>query len=132
MHWQLLSDRRVSFHLWNGVNCSYGSLPVFSDEQLNRWVQSAVVYDHTALLVKFYHNGQLVGEEGISNHVPICIGPAWIGHWNTGGMPQYSKDVRNFRGRIDELAIFGRALSSEEIPTPVQSRRFHRRSRCFQ
>ena len=46
--------------------------------------------------------------------VPICIGPACIGLWQQGNW-QSETGSRNITGRIDELAIFGRALTPDEI-----------------
>lgn len=120
MHWQVLHDGAVSLTLWNGKNYTYKSAPVLLDTQLSRWVQTAVVYDHRARLVKFYHDGRLIGVQPIKEHVPICIGRACIGNWRVGDLPGDPRDpatfqVRNFRGRIDEMAIFRRALSDTEI-----------------
>ena len=73
---------------------------------LNRWVQLASVYDHSAARVRFYIDGEAMGEAEIVHHVPMCIGTAKIGQWDRH---------RNFRGRIDELAIFGRPLTADEV-----------------
>ena len=120
VHWQVHQDGAVSLTLWNGKNYAYKSAPMFLDSQINCWVQTAVVYDHRAGLVKFYRDGQLVDTKPITKHVRLCIGRAWIGNWRLGGIPEDPRDpintnIRNFRGRIDEMAIFRRALSNEEI-----------------
>ena len=44
---------------------------------------------------------------------PITIGPASIGNWRFDTYP--GAFDRNFRGRMDELAIFGRPLSADEV-----------------
>ena len=126
MHWQVDHDGAVWLTLWNGKNYTYKSAPIFLAAQLSRWVQTGVVYDHRARLVKFYHNGQLISAEPIKKHVPICIGRAWIGNWRVGDLPEDPHDpsnVRNFRGRIDELAIFRRALSDEEVRRAFEAER---------
>ena len=51
----------------------------------------------------------MTDETRIQKHVPICIGPAQIGLASMWTPP------RSFHGRIDEMAIFGRPLKSDEI-----------------
>jgi hypothetical protein len=108
---------------WN-VSCEDGSLelsicgwplphfksqPIFDDAaRFYRWTHVAEVYDHASMSAKLYIDGQVMKESKIQRHVPISIGPAWIGHWNVG-------PSRNLHGRIAELVILGRVLNREEI-----------------
>jgi hypothetical protein len=118
VHWQVHQDGILSLTVWNDKNYCYKSAPIFRNAEWSRWVQIAVVYDHRARLVKFYLDGRLVGSQPIRKHIPLCIGRAWIGNWRMGDLLEDPKDpvnIRNFRGRMDELAIFGRALSDEEV-----------------
>ena len=113
VHWQIDSNGRVCFgrfgvkHL-GAEGCVWESSPVFDQSRLRCWMQLAAVYDRTSR-VRFYVNGQSVGEVATKyqERIPLCIGPARIGLWCT--------DPRTFNGRIDELAIFGRLLTSDEI-----------------
>ena len=50
-----------------------------------------------------------VGESNGGPFGPIVIGPACIGNWEQG------HEARYFRGKIDELAIFGRPLRADEV-----------------
>jgi hypothetical protein len=92
------------------------SAPVFDNKRLHRWrwTHLAVVYDHSTARARFYADAHAMGEGALDKHVPICIGPAWIGHWNGHNLGQ-ADPMRNFRGRIDELVIFGRPLKLEEL-----------------
>jgi hypothetical protein len=112
VHWQLDSEGRVcfgQFGIQEGRDArAWKSAPAFDQSRLRHWTHLAAVFEPPAR-VKFFVDGQLTGEDMAENkeRIPICIGPAWIGMWN--GAP------RTFNGRIDELAVFGRALKSDEI-----------------
>ncbi len=113
--WQLWSDGRVQFDALRG---ELFSVPIFDRAQCRyRWAHLATAYDHAGPCVRFYFDGQMVNEVTTQEHAPICIGPAWIGHWNNKGLMAAGNgdDRRHFHGRIDELMIFGRPLSSDEI-----------------
>ena len=92
----------------------YSSILVFNDTRLRRWTHLVLVYDHASMNIRFYADGNAVGDGKIDKHTPICIGSAWIGHWNNLDL-RTADPMRNFRGSIDELAIFGRPLKSDEI-----------------
>ena len=82
-------------------------------DRLRRWIHLACVYDHAAGHVRFYVDGQNVGEVENRNVRPITIGPACIGNWDRDAIPY--PEPRNFLGRMDELAIFGRPLRADEV-----------------
>ena len=111
--WQLWSDGHVEFGVHDWREPYFHSKPVFDRTRFYRWTHLALTYDRTAARVALYVDGQLLDEAHVPEHVPICIGSARIGQWNPGG--SLPGQVRNFHGRIDELAIFGRVLKSDEI-----------------
>lgn len=79
---------------------------------LNAWSHIALSYDGTT--VRFYLNGVLDSwvDDTLTVVLPF-IGPVgWIGGW--GNLPTQTSE-QPFQGRIDEVAIFARALSDEEI-----------------
>lgn len=76
---------------------------------LNRWTHLVCSYNHITRLGRLYVDGRLRGESEAGPFGPICIGAACIGAWDGGGEP------RNFRGKIDELMVFGRSLDSLEV-----------------
>jgi hypothetical protein len=99
IHWQITSDGRIAtIHV---------SKPVFSRDRIGKWTHFVLTYDHAAARVWIYINGKLVDDSPAPPFFPIQIGTAWIGQW--------SISPRGFCGLMDELAIFNRALKSEEI-----------------
>jgi hypothetical protein len=119
VHWQVGYDGgegRVGFDVCGSSGRSTASIsaPLFNSSRLFRWTHLALVYDHIATCVRFYADGNPLGAPRIVKHEPISIGTARIGHWNFGSYVG-GEGMRNFRGRIDELAIFGRPLRAEEI-----------------
>jgi hypothetical protein len=57
-------------------------------------------------------NGKSVSQSALRFDVPLHIGSAELGNWMPGN---HSYPVRNLNGRMDEFALFGAALSAEEI-----------------
>jgi hypothetical protein len=80
---------------------------------LRRWQHLVAVKDGAAM--KLYINGELVGEGRDTNELPtglrLLIGRLY---------PDSSRSVRPFIGQLDELAIYDRALSPEEIAKHFQ------------
>ena len=118
LHWQLTSSGAggaVMLDVFGWQVPNFKSKPLFDASRFNlfRWKHLALVYDHTATCVRFYLNGQLEEEAKVPKHIPICIGPAFIGYWEVDYAS--GRDFRNFGGRIDELAIFGRALTYDQV-----------------
>jgi ferric-dicitrate binding protein FerR (iron transport regulator) len=72
-----------------------------------RWVHLAVVYDHPAQTIRFYLNGELDKEVPLSVTHPAQLGPAQIGNWN--------QNDRKLSGRVDELILLGRAITTPEL-----------------
>jgi hypothetical protein len=112
MHWQLTPEGRMSFGLAGG-GCSVEG-PTAILDRLHRWMQLAAVYDGIGAKVCVYVDGKLVGEAKCSRQQSVCIGPAQIGCWDSTVFGT-SGSTRNFCGRIDELAVFGRAMSDGEV-----------------
>jgi hypothetical protein len=84
------------------------------DLNIRRWMHLACVLDHASARVRFYVDGRGFGAAEYRTNAPIVIGPASIGNWDT----EAYRDVderRNLLGRIDEFAIFGRALAAGEV-----------------
>ena len=111
VHWQLDAKGRMCLGRYPKTGTEgalWLSSPVFDRTRLGRWTHMAMVFDRSTH-VKFYVNGRqtddVVNER--RDRVPICIGASRIGSWN--------QQPRTFRGRIDELAVFGRVLSANEI-----------------
>jgi hypothetical protein len=77
---------------------------------LNTWVHVAGTYDGS--LIKIYLNGNLDGSFPYNQPIFDSSSPVRIG---TYVAPGYSQPRLSFGGKIDEVEIFNRALSIEEI-----------------
>lgn len=97
---------RLSFYFWNSSNSTNQAWSNINSTKLNEWQHVAVTYD--GQYVKFYVNGLLSGQTAMkagslqSSNSNLIIGN------------RESLD-RTFNGTIDEIKIYNRALSSEEI-----------------
>jgi len=112
LHWQVGN--------WDGHLCLYTvdrdsaeGWQVVQPYQYHQWMHLVCAYDHATGNVAFFCNGRYAGARTWAASGPIVIGPAWIGGWK--------HEARNFQGRMDELAIFSRALSHQEIAQMYKS-----------
>jgi hypothetical protein len=76
--------------------------------ELGRWYHIAQTYDGSAL--RLYVDGVLDGSANVSGPIVSTTQPVRIG----GGAPAGTRQV-HFRGLIDEVEIFDRALEASEI-----------------
>ncbi len=75
---------------------------------LGRWFHLAVTYDgDKGKVVRFYVDGELSEEFKIDEVKPAKLGPGRIGSWDT--------QDRWFHGLLDEMTVYERALSAEEV-----------------
>ena len=73
------------------------------------WYYVAVGYDRNLETIQFYVNGSQICNNSYSGDILDTVGdPMYIGYGPSGG-DEYAN------GKIDELFVFNRALSSEEI-----------------
>jgi hypothetical protein len=113
LHWQISNTGHLVLSCMSGNVGRCDSPPIIMGGQLGRWVHVACVCDHAADRLRFYANGRNVSEMEYRVNSPIIIGQAWIGNWNPDTFTD--KPERYLLGRMDELAIFGRPLKSQEI-----------------
>jgi hypothetical protein len=139
LHWLLCPDGRVVCDVY-GLKPRNQRVHVEADGALEshafrNWVHLAVVFDHAAGVVHFYRDRRLMksvdvepdildnGDKKAAPQKPFLrLGPARIGLWRHGTWPD-DNGPRNFQGRIDELAVFGRALTADELDRIVESGR---------
>ncbi len=76
---------------------------------LNRWQHVAVVYDQAARTVSFYVDGRIAG-----THQYTASPPAAMSRPLVIGIREYNL-TRAFNGLIDEVSVFDRALTAEQI-----------------
>ena len=115
-HWSLVYSGQIGFdvHDSSGRNFGFSSSPFFDEAgRLHRWTHLVVVYDQVDKCARFYADGRSLGQADVQQPALVCIGSARIGQWNHAN--HHITDNRDFHGRIDELMIFGRVLSGEEI-----------------
>jgi len=76
---------------------------------VGRWLQLAVVADAARGKVSHYLNGVRVSEQDFGDSLAMDLNELVIGNWG------YTREPSSFVGRMDELAIYRRALAAEEI-----------------
>jgi hypothetical protein len=122
-HWQITQLGRVRLGIgptpaergdppndWH----NYDSAVIFRPDQFGQWMHLVTVYDRTHGFAQHYVNGEPMGRRPLKARVPLSIGNAEIGNW---GVPLtgVQTPIRNLNGRVDEFAIFSRALAAAEI-----------------
>ncbi|WP_298859230.1 LamG-like jellyroll fold domain-containing protein [uncultured Gimesia sp.] len=119
-HWQISDKGEMILGVKTGAGKNYFSPVVLKPTDLGRWIFLVTVYDHQKKEVTHYLDGLPVSHHKIENPIPLVIGPAEIGNWrpqeHTG-----AHSIRSLNGRLDEFALFGRALPAEDILQWYQS-----------
>lgn len=85
--------------------------------QTGRWTHIAGVISIPRGIQNIYVNGVLAQEGVIKKGTPVRPGLARIGNWLPSN--NYKSTCRALRGRIDELAVWSRALNETEIRSHV-------------
>ena len=80
---------------------------------LNRWQHVAVIFNRSNSQIKFYVNGQSEGSTTRSSSIPITTSNLYIG--------SNANLDRTFDGIIDEVKIWNRALTGDEIRNEYES-----------
>jgi hypothetical protein len=125
--WSIQRDGRIRFSIRandkNKVH-HYNSPVVFTANTINKWQHLVTIYDSVNGSVKHFLNGKEISKlrawgQGQSpphdkNALSVTFGDLEIGNF-AGKLPNGKRPVRNLTGRIDELAIFGRALDPNEV-----------------
>ncbi|MFQ6096228.1 MAG: LamG domain-containing protein, partial [Armatimonadota bacterium] len=109
-----IRDGRVTFEGTDAAgNWSYNfsSGPVLKP---NVWSHIAAVCEEGAG-VRLYSNGELVAEKRVTEPLAETTDVLTIGYENWGGIPAKAGQSGNFHGFIDEVKIWSRLLSPDEI-----------------
>ncbi len=83
------------------------------------WQHVAVTFDAAALAPVFYYNGAALGQ--VTSGSPITILPDSLNANLMIGMRAAPYEDREFMGEIDEIMIFNRVLSAEEMQVVYKS-----------
>ena len=84
---------------------------------IGQWSHIAAVLSPKTQTARVYVNGSLTYERPLQKDTTLRPGPCRIGNWLPTG--DY-EPVRAFNGRMDELAIWNRALSQKELEIQVE------------
>lgn len=128
VHWQVRSNGIIDMGMKpkDERRLLYLSNSVLGFQDLGRWTHLAAVLDRDQGVVIHYLDGHQVAripiETGIESEqrepvagiFPLRIGRAELGNWRPDS-PERDNGVRNLNGRIDEFAIYSKALSKAEI-----------------
>ncbi len=118
IHWQI--HRSGSMRI-GGHGLSPGQLPRFERAvPTNRWIHVAGVISQAEAKTKVYLNGELAGWQPITKSISTHPGLGRIGAWLNDATTDRDP-VRSLRGKIDEFAIWKRALSQQEIQDLVET-----------
>ncbi len=106
-----IADGQYQAGAWDGMDhVVVFSMPV---ADVGKWVHLATVYDGTTW--RLYRNGEEVNASADAIGAPFVYGDWAIGSRGDG-------TERFFKGSVDEVVVYGRALSSEEIHKLFESR----------
>jgi ferric-dicitrate binding protein FerR (iron transport regulator) len=109
---------------WANVNGKKRSHPEFAGEPitLGRWQHIVGVISRTDDSIRTYVNGKLMWEQKCQLKNPVIPGACSLGNWVD--IPEKWQPTRRaFKGRMDEVAIWSRALAEQEIETHYEAGR---------
>ncbi len=119
VHWQIRGNGSLHLAVSGpanepATNYNYDSPGIFTTERLGQWTHLAMVLDGSRGQMIHYVDGQPVGRFALSKEVALHIEHGELGNWNPGNSSDRAP-IRYLSGRMDEFAMFGRALSDQEI-----------------
>jgi len=115
VHWQITQAGALKLGIHGDKQSNdYDAPTVFEPAQLGRWIHLCTVYDRDAREVQHYVDGRLVRRLPLKFDTTLRLGAIELGNW---GVPlkENTYAVRHLNGRMDEFALFGKALGAEEI-----------------
>jgi len=90
--------------------------------ELGRWQHIVGVISRTDEAIRTYVNGELVWEQDCRLKGPVVPRDCGLGNWM--GIPdKYQPTRRAFKGRMDEVAIWNRSLTAQEIKAHYEAGR---------
>src|SRR5439155_12135780 len=97
-----------------------GGVNVFSRRSFIPALWHHVVGQKAGERLELYIDGRLVGSSPAAAHPPEPVAvttPCWllVGRLKQRAIPPQTAEIRPFEGRIDELAVYERPLTVEEI-----------------
>jgi hypothetical protein len=115
LRWMVLDGGQVDLVVFGQKLHPESTKPIPADS-LNRWCMITGVIDIATNKILLYLNGEYLDTLEPEFIPAIQIGWATIGGWNNQGKGDSNLNrTHNLSGRIDELMIFQKALTAEEI-----------------
>ncbi len=122
IHWKLDKSGRLLLGMRASGEPVYESWErlesptVVTPQDFGRWIHLATVIDGEHGVMKHFVNGSQVAAGEMKRRVPVQLGLANLGNFDAASPTSPGSGlVRAFNGRMDEFALFTRALTSEEI-----------------
>lgn len=116
--WQLTQDGMLQFHVntdstgANGQVTRFDTAPFIAQKDRGTWVSLALVADSDAKAIRHYIDGELVETLSWPEPMTLRLDGMILGNERPGARRPVT---RFWSGDIEELLIFNRALSDEEI-----------------
>jgi len=122
IHWKLDKEGRLLIGIRAAPELVYESWErlespaIVTPQDFGRWMHLATVIDGELGVMKHFVNGSQVASGPLTRRVPLQLGLANLGNFDPASpaSPGVGR-ARAFNGRMDEFALFTRALSAEEI-----------------
>jgi len=121
VHWKLDQSGRLVLGVRADAKLAYDSWErlesprIVTDQDFGRWMLLVTVIDGSQGLMKHYVNGRQIAAAKMKRPTVIQLGMANLGNFDASAPEFKSSIVRSFNGRIDEFALFTRALEAAEI-----------------
>ncbi|HLY10163.1 MAG TPA: LamG-like jellyroll fold domain-containing protein [Planctomycetota bacterium] len=115
VHWQITQHGTLRLGIHGDKQSNDYDTPVlFTPGQFGRWIHLCTVYNRDAREVLHYVDGRLANRLALKFDTQLRLGAVELGNW---GVPLQGNvyAVRNLNGRMDEFALFGKALGADEI-----------------
>jgi hypothetical protein len=108
---------RLAFDAWERLE----SPRIVTEQDFGRWIHLATVIDGDQGVMKHFVNGRQVASGIMKRRTPVQLGMANLGNFDAASPASPgAQSGRNFNGRIDEFALFTRALSAGEIAAAMR------------
>lgn len=107
----LRAEKQLAYAAWERLE----SPKVVTASDFGRWIHFATVIDGDKGVMKHFVNGDEVASAPMKRRPVIPLGMANLANFDAAFPDQNDGIIRSFNGRMDEFALFTRALTAAEI-----------------